>query len=419
FSYFDIGVSFLEEASPQGLLPELLFRKGYATFLPFTQLLELTQAAIDASVSGDTVLVSPGTYVENINYSGKDILVKSTEGAAVTTLEQGDGTESLVMFANNETRQAILDGFRIANSTYGAAIKCTASSPRITRCIIEDNISVGITFSDGSPSIVANEILDNGGPGIAGDWSGVEEIEITGNTIAGNYGHGIQIMQTGSLLLIEYNRLSQNRLGILVRYARGPVVIRHNLIANTLSENALEVSLGVGFEISSNTIYGGVRGIDIPYSETPATGTDNIIVGCSDWALYDPFHCLSRTMFWDNEQDWYSAYPVSPAKYIRANPEFTSPETGDFSLRCDSPAIDAGSPDLLDADGTRADIGAFPFNYQGGTPVAMDFSLLGENQFMVYSPKITFVWRPKTWSSETITIDTLFCISNPISGEEI
>ncbi|MGB5105714.1 MAG: hypothetical protein WBP42_03265, partial [Candidatus Zixiibacteriota bacterium] len=28
---------------PQGLLPELLFRKGYATFLPFTQLLELTQ----------------------------------------------------------------------------------------------------------------------------------------------------------------------------------------------------------------------------------------------------------------------------------------------------------------------------------------------------------------------------------------
>ena len=28
------------------------------------------------------------------------------------------------------------------------------------------------------------------------------------------------------------------------------------------------------------------------------------------------------------------------------------------------------------ADGTRADIGAFPFNYQGGTPVAMDFSLI-------------------------------------------
>lgn len=376
------------------------------------------QAAIDASVSGDTVLVSPGTYVENINYLGKNILVKSTAGAAVTTIEKGDGTKSLVRFVSYETRQATLDGFRIANATYSAAIKCSESSPSIIRCIIEDNISVGISFTYGSPSIFGNEIRDNGSIGITGDWSGIEEIEIVGNTISGNNGHGIQIMQSGRTIRIEHNQLSQNKRGILVRYARESTVIRHNLIANTNSEDAIEVSGGVGFEISSNTIYGAVRGIGIPYSETFATGTDNIIVGCSDYALYDPFHCLTRTMFWDNEQDWYSAFPVSPARYVRANPEFTSPETGDFSLRCDSPAIDAGSPDLLDADGTRADIGAFPFDHNAHAPEAMDFSVSGENQFMVHSPKITFVWRPRTSSSQTIVIDTLYCISNPISGEE-
>ena len=35
------------------------------------------QAAIDISVSGDTVLVLPGTYFENINFDGKNIVVGS------------------------------------------------------------------------------------------------------------------------------------------------------------------------------------------------------------------------------------------------------------------------------------------------------------------------------------------------------
>ena len=35
------------------------------------------QSAIDAAVNGDTILVQPGTYVENINFNGKNIIVAS------------------------------------------------------------------------------------------------------------------------------------------------------------------------------------------------------------------------------------------------------------------------------------------------------------------------------------------------------
>lgn len=44
-------------------------------------------AAIGAAGAGDTVLVCPGTYVENINFRGKAITVRSVGGPAVTILD--------------------------------------------------------------------------------------------------------------------------------------------------------------------------------------------------------------------------------------------------------------------------------------------------------------------------------------------
>ena len=46
------------------------------------------QSAINASANGDTVLVAPGTYAENINFSGKAITVTSEGGPEVTLIDE-------------------------------------------------------------------------------------------------------------------------------------------------------------------------------------------------------------------------------------------------------------------------------------------------------------------------------------------
>jgi hypothetical protein len=48
------------------------------------------QDGINAAVNGDTVLVAPGTYTENINFNGKAITVKSSKGAMATIIDGGN-----------------------------------------------------------------------------------------------------------------------------------------------------------------------------------------------------------------------------------------------------------------------------------------------------------------------------------------
>lgn len=97
------------------------------------------QAAINASQNGDTVLVAPGTYVQNINFSGKAITVRSSGGAAVTTI-MGNGTARVVSFVTIETAAATLEGFTITGGNGG--IICARTSPTIKDCIINGNLAV-------------------------------------------------------------------------------------------------------------------------------------------------------------------------------------------------------------------------------------------------------------------------------------
>gem|GEM_PF-2911381 len=124
------------------------------------------QAAIDAAAAGgDTIIVRPGVYRENIDLLGKKILVRSELGPSVTAID-GNRAGSVVSFRSGEKRSTVVDGFRITNglAAYGGGIFCE-SSPRICNNLVEQNEATvyggGLFSYDGNPEIVHNCFSDN------------------------------------------------------------------------------------------------------------------------------------------------------------------------------------------------------------------------------------------------------------------
>ena len=99
------------------------------------------QAAMDAANNGDEILVSPGTYLENIDFNGKAITLRSASGDPADTIIDGGGNGSVVTCASGETSSTVLDGFTITNgsATYGGGMYNSISSPTVTNCTFSGN----------------------------------------------------------------------------------------------------------------------------------------------------------------------------------------------------------------------------------------------------------------------------------------
>ena len=88
-------------------------------------------------MSGDEIVVLPGTYVERLDFLGKDLLLRSAGGPWVTILD-GGGLGTTVTFENGESELATIAGFTI---TGGRAVQRGPGGMRVrgaTRPVIRD-----------------------------------------------------------------------------------------------------------------------------------------------------------------------------------------------------------------------------------------------------------------------------------------
>lgn len=111
------------------------------------------QTAIDLSISGDTILVWPGVYVEAIDYIGKAVVIQSAADAAIIEAPQLQGMKmDAVTFHTGEGPGSVLRNFVIRNS--GVAVSLNyQSSPTLTQLTIVDNDFGIAAYEDSRPDI--------------------------------------------------------------------------------------------------------------------------------------------------------------------------------------------------------------------------------------------------------------------------
>ena len=116
------------------------------------------QHGIDVAKDDYTVLVHPGTYIENLNFNGKNITVKSVSGNPEDTIIDGSQSGTVVTAKNGETAKAVLEGFTITKGSASGIYLGGFSTPTLKNLIVENNQAT----SGGGIVITSNTVWNRG-----------------------------------------------------------------------------------------------------------------------------------------------------------------------------------------------------------------------------------------------------------------
>jgi parallel beta-helix repeat protein len=341
------------------------------------------QAALDNAslLASDTVLVSPGTYTESLNFKGRRTQLISSNGPAATFLRSPSGVA--VAFGSGETSASVISGFTITNSSTGIAVSSSGTPTIVSNVII--NCGTGIDVNFASPIIRSNRIFGSTGNGIALGGAAIPLIE---NNIIEKNARGIDMFAAGDPV-IRNNRIQGNRgdgVGMVNRSDAN--IIQNIIVGNTNSGITWLVPSGArGPWVINNTIFrNGTAGISADGFDVSSRIINNIIIGTPALSVggfndNNPPQVRNNNIFSTTGAAYAGLISnlTGVAGNIAADPLFVCQPGEDFRLLPGSPCVDAGTngaPELpsLDFQGaTRimdgdtngsvlVDIGAYEFN---------------------------------------------------------
>jgi parallel beta-helix repeat protein len=246
------------------------------------------QAALDAALDGDTVVVADGTYTgegnKNLDFQGKAITVHSENGPETCIIDcEGDGRG--FNFHSGEAANSVVWGFTVKNGRMSRAggISCENSSPTIANCIVTNNLadsanSGGIGIYNSSPIITGCRIIGNtadrwgGGIGCSDSSPAITNCIISGNESDYSYGGGICCNNASPAIkncILIRNSAFRDGGGIYCRIDSSPTITNC-----TLSGNSAEQGGGLYSAYSSSpTIANSILWADDP-DEISVFGAD-------------------------------------------------------------------------------------------------------------------------------------------------
>ena len=212
------------------------------------------QLGIDAAENGDTVLVSDGIYTGegnvNISFKGKQITVKSRNGAETTIIDcQETPNARGFAFENKETHTSVLDGFTIKNGVHdlGGGIYCHTASPTIQNCVITQNQGTatrfrgqsagGIYGTDTTVHIIDCTVTQNQGCGVvfegerAWTFNTLQSTTLANCTISENTNSGVICQDLAPVTIKDCTVLQNGGRGIVSTFFTRGISITHCRIA--------------------------------------------------------------------------------------------------------------------------------------------------------------------------------------------
>ena len=322
-------------------------------------------AGIEAAEDGDTVLVARGNYRENINFGGKQITVASNY---LLTLESDDiyqtilfGDESsVVRFDHNEGEDSRLIGFTLTGGTGtpdldnvlgGGGVHCLRASPTLAHLIITActaRYGAGIFLQHSSAIVSDCVIIDNesdrGGGAIycsreTSRPSFTRVLMVNSNSHEG--GDIVGLYQGAEVTFTNCTFIGTEAQG------QGGLGFRFYLNCKVWLRNCVMVPIqaaDIGLDRASDSLFvdysilaGGREGIHF-------STRSGILVEGEGYTEGEPL--IDLVGYKAYSPSWFN-FPIEDATR--------------------SPQIDSGDPESPeDPDGTRADMGAIPFNQNSG-----------------------------------------------------
>jgi len=358
------------------------------------------QAGINGASNGDTVLVQPGTYIENVTFNATNLVLSSLylitgdTSYISTTIIDGDSVGSVISIPYGQDTTAHVVGFTLqnGNAQEGGGICCNLAGATIRDNIIQQNI--------------AN--IAGGGIYCHGAQTKIRNNKINNNTVL-QYGYGYHagagILLTncsGSVLegnIIESNVAYSGSGGGLLVYNSTCIINDNVFIYNYSSIAGGGINLtGSATQCINNTIYknecpdltlgAGINLWNSNYMVKNNIITENIGSGIAGTLLSNPI--IEYNNVWGNTANYYNINPGIGS--ISADPLFVDTLINIFHLQAGSPCIDAGDPSSpYDPDSTVADMGAYFFDQSYRIS---NFSLIAPiDSSFVLSSTPTFTWH--------------------------